>query len=150
MQALDQLEALSKMYDSITYGELRYSPFWDALRGDPRFEALVVNLTPMLGPRTLDASGQKLEGTTSSMVSTSAASSANSPEALLKRARIYSRTTCSQSAIVNGSSFACWGGYAAEDSILFRRKMRPSTQNALIRRGSKTWNTLSSIKMFRL
>ena len=49
-KALDQLEALSKMYDSITYGELRYSPFCDPLRGDSRFEAIVVSLTPKLEP----------------------------------------------------------------------------------------------------
>ena len=48
-QALDQLEALSRMYDSITYGELRCSPYWDSLRGDPRFEAVVISLTPKLG-----------------------------------------------------------------------------------------------------
>ena len=48
--ALDQPEALAKMYDSITYGELRSNPYWDSLRGDPRFEAVVVGLTPKLGP----------------------------------------------------------------------------------------------------
>jgi hypothetical protein len=34
-QALDQLEARAKMYDSITYGELRYSPFWDPCAAIP-------------------------------------------------------------------------------------------------------------------
>lgn len=30
----------------ITYGELKMSPFWDPLRGDPRFEKLVDSLAP--------------------------------------------------------------------------------------------------------
>ena len=49
-KTLDQLEALSKMYDSITYGRVRFSPYWDLLRGDPRFETIVTSLTLKLGP----------------------------------------------------------------------------------------------------
>lgn len=49
-KALDQLEALSIMYDSITYGELRCCPYWDSLRSDPRFEAMVASLAPKPGP----------------------------------------------------------------------------------------------------
>jgi len=29
----------------ISYGELRLHPYWDPLRGDPRFEKLVVEST---------------------------------------------------------------------------------------------------------
>ena len=40
--ALGQLEALTKAPgDSYTYGNLRLSPLWDPLRGDPRFEKIV-------------------------------------------------------------------------------------------------------------
>jgi hypothetical protein len=30
----------------VTYGYLRLHPFWDSLRGDPRFEAIVASLAP--------------------------------------------------------------------------------------------------------
>jgi TolB-like protein/Flp pilus assembly protein TadD len=30
----------------VTYGNLRLNPFWDPLRGDPRFEAIVASLAP--------------------------------------------------------------------------------------------------------
>jgi TolB-like protein/predicted Ser/Thr protein kinase len=42
--ALGQLEALTKAPGSYTYGDLRLSPMWDPLRGDPRFEKLVNSL----------------------------------------------------------------------------------------------------------
>ncbi len=45
-QAIDGLETLSKMDASISYGDLRCNPYWDALRGDPRFEAMVASLAP--------------------------------------------------------------------------------------------------------
>ena len=44
--ALGQLEALTKTPGSHTYGSLRLSPFWDPLRGDPRFEKIVASLAP--------------------------------------------------------------------------------------------------------
>src|SRR6478672_8962365 len=44
--ALGQLEALTKTPGSHTYGNLRLSPFWDPLRGDPRFEKIVASLAP--------------------------------------------------------------------------------------------------------
>jgi hypothetical protein len=31
---------------SISYGQLKLMPFWDALRGDPRFEEIVASLAP--------------------------------------------------------------------------------------------------------
>ena len=33
----------------LTYGELKLLPFWDPLRGDPRFEKLVASLAPKRG-----------------------------------------------------------------------------------------------------
>jgi hypothetical protein len=42
--ALGQLEALAKSPGYHTYGNLRLSPMWDPLRGDPRFEKIVNSL----------------------------------------------------------------------------------------------------------
>src|SRR5713101_1286820 len=39
--ALKQLEELLPLYGPISYGQLRLHPWWDPLRGDPRFEKLV-------------------------------------------------------------------------------------------------------------
>jgi TolB-like protein/predicted Ser/Thr protein kinase len=44
--ALGQLEALTKTPGSHTYGNLRLSPMWDPLRGDPRFEKIVASIAP--------------------------------------------------------------------------------------------------------
>jgi len=44
--ALGQLEAFTKTPGSSTYGDLRLSPLWDPLRGDPRFEKIVASLAP--------------------------------------------------------------------------------------------------------
>jgi TolB-like protein/predicted Ser/Thr protein kinase/Flp pilus assembly protein TadD len=44
--ALGQLEALVKAPGDYTYGNLRLSPLWDRLRGDPRFEKIVNSLAP--------------------------------------------------------------------------------------------------------
>ena len=44
--ALGQLEAFIKTPGSHTYGNLRLSPLWDPLRGDPRFEKIVASLAP--------------------------------------------------------------------------------------------------------
>jgi TolB-like protein/Flp pilus assembly protein TadD len=44
--ALGQLEALSKTPGYHDYGDLRLSPLWDPLRGDPRFEKIVASLAP--------------------------------------------------------------------------------------------------------
>jgi len=44
--ALGQLEALVKAPGEHTYGNLRLSPLWDPLRGDPRFEKIVNSLAP--------------------------------------------------------------------------------------------------------
>jgi hypothetical protein len=33
-------------YTITTYGQLKLLPFWDPLRGDPRFEQIVASLAP--------------------------------------------------------------------------------------------------------
>ena len=43
---LEQLEKSVKLPTGITYGELKKSPDWDALRGDSRFQKLVASLAP--------------------------------------------------------------------------------------------------------
>lgn len=42
--ALELLEKSATLPVGVTYGELKQSPDWDALRGDPRFEKLVASL----------------------------------------------------------------------------------------------------------
>jgi TolB-like protein/class 3 adenylate cyclase/Tfp pilus assembly protein PilF len=44
--ALQQLGEVTRIPSSLTYGRLRLLPFWDPLRGDPRFEKIVVSLAP--------------------------------------------------------------------------------------------------------
>ena len=50
--ALGQLEAFTKTPGSYTYGNLRLSPMWDPLRGDPRFEKIVASLAPKEAARS--------------------------------------------------------------------------------------------------
>ena len=44
--ALEQLEKSIKCPTGITYGELKQSPDWDAIRSDPRFEKILAVLAP--------------------------------------------------------------------------------------------------------
>jgi tetratricopeptide (TPR) repeat protein len=44
--ALQQLKTAANLPTGITYGELKSSPDWDSLRGDPRFEQIVQSLAP--------------------------------------------------------------------------------------------------------
>jgi len=44
--ALQQLESVAKIPAGPTYGDLRFNPCWDSLRGDPRFEKIVASLVP--------------------------------------------------------------------------------------------------------
>src|SRR5437868_8227603 len=44
--ALEQLNKVSKLPYAPSYGDLRLSPEWDPLRGDPRFEKIVATLAP--------------------------------------------------------------------------------------------------------
>jgi hypothetical protein len=51
--AVEQLETLAKIPAGPPYGELRLSPNWDSLRGDPRFEKIVASLAPKDLPKHL-------------------------------------------------------------------------------------------------
>lgn len=48
--ALQQIEATLKIPSTLSYGNLKLYPTWDALRGDPRFEKIVHDLAPNLRP----------------------------------------------------------------------------------------------------
>jgi hypothetical protein len=41
-----QLKAAAELPTGITYGELKSSPDWNSLRGDPRFDQIVASLAP--------------------------------------------------------------------------------------------------------
>jgi TolB-like protein/tRNA A-37 threonylcarbamoyl transferase component Bud32/predicted Zn-dependent protease len=46
-RAIERLAEAAKLPGShVTYGHLRLNPFWDPLRGDPRFEAIVASVAP--------------------------------------------------------------------------------------------------------
>jgi len=46
-RAIERLAEAAKLPGShVTYGHLRLNPFWDPLRGDPRFEGIVASLAP--------------------------------------------------------------------------------------------------------
>jgi serine/threonine-protein kinase len=44
--ALEQLSVAARMPGHLSYGQLRLHPYWDPLRGDPRFEKIVASLAP--------------------------------------------------------------------------------------------------------
>jgi serine/threonine-protein kinase len=44
--AIEQLTTLAPTTGYLTYGTLKLHPFWDPLRGDPRFEKIVASLAP--------------------------------------------------------------------------------------------------------
>jgi TolB-like protein/Tfp pilus assembly protein PilF len=44
--AIQQLTSAVRTPGYLSYGELRMHPYWDALRGDPRFDQLVASLAP--------------------------------------------------------------------------------------------------------
>ncbi|HZE12852.1 MAG TPA: hypothetical protein VE086_03765, partial [Chthoniobacterales bacterium] len=44
--ACEQLEAATKLPASASYGNLRLHPYWDPLRGNPRFEKIVAGFAP--------------------------------------------------------------------------------------------------------
>ena len=44
--ALEQLSVAARMPGHLSYGYLRLHPYWDPLRGDPRFEKIVASLAP--------------------------------------------------------------------------------------------------------
>jgi tetratricopeptide (TPR) repeat protein len=44
--ALQQLKTSAELPVGVSYGELKQSPDWDSLRGDPRFEQIIASLAP--------------------------------------------------------------------------------------------------------
>ena len=44
--ACEQLAIAMRLPSHLSYGQLKLSPFWDPLRGDPRFEKIVASLAP--------------------------------------------------------------------------------------------------------
>jgi TolB-like protein/DNA-binding winged helix-turn-helix (wHTH) protein len=44
--ACEQLAVAIRYTSSLSYGQLKLMPWWDALRGDPRFEQIVASLAP--------------------------------------------------------------------------------------------------------
>jgi TolB-like protein/Flp pilus assembly protein TadD len=44
--ALEQLTIAARTPGHLSYGDLRLHPYWDPLRGDPRFEKIVASLAP--------------------------------------------------------------------------------------------------------
>jgi len=46
--ACEKLAAAVRLPGTLSYGQLKLLPFWDPLRGDPRFEKIVASLAPKL------------------------------------------------------------------------------------------------------
>lgn len=44
--AIQQVAATLRIPSTLSYGNLKLHPFWDSLRGDPRFEKIVASLAP--------------------------------------------------------------------------------------------------------
>jgi cell wall assembly regulator SMI1 len=44
--ALQNLAKAAQLPGLVTYGRLKLMPWWDPLRGDPRFEKIVADLAP--------------------------------------------------------------------------------------------------------
>ena len=44
--ALEQLSFAARIPGNLSYGHLRLHPYWDPLRGDPRFEKIIASLAP--------------------------------------------------------------------------------------------------------
>ncbi|MDQ6624220.1 MAG: hypothetical protein M3Y86_12160 [Verrucomicrobiota bacterium] len=45
-KAIEQLQLAAKLPGDLSYGQLRLNPRWDALRGEPQFDAVVASLAP--------------------------------------------------------------------------------------------------------
>lgn len=50
-QAIEQIAAVERVPNYLSYGLLKLHPYWDSLRGDPRFEGIVASLGPKTDPR---------------------------------------------------------------------------------------------------
>ena len=44
--AIQQIAAVERVPSRLSYGLLKLHPYWDSLRGDPRFEKIVTSLAP--------------------------------------------------------------------------------------------------------
>jgi Flp pilus assembly protein TadD len=44
--AIEQIAAIERVPSDLSYGLLKLHPYWDSLRGDPRFEQIVASLAP--------------------------------------------------------------------------------------------------------
>jgi Flp pilus assembly protein TadD len=44
--AIEQIEAVERVPNQLSYGLLKLHPVWDSLRGDPRFDKIVASLAP--------------------------------------------------------------------------------------------------------
>ena len=44
--AIEQIEAVERVPNFLSYGLLKLHPQWDSLHGDPRFEKIVASLAP--------------------------------------------------------------------------------------------------------
>jgi hypothetical protein len=44
--AIEQLAAVERVPNDLSYGDLKLHPDWEPLRGDPRFEQIVESLAP--------------------------------------------------------------------------------------------------------
>ena len=44
--AIEQIAAIERVPNQLSYGLLKLHPYWDPLRGDPRFEKIVSSLAP--------------------------------------------------------------------------------------------------------
>jgi serine/threonine protein kinase/Flp pilus assembly protein TadD len=45
-RAIEQIAAVERIPNTLSYGLLKLHPYWDSLRGDPRFERIVASLAP--------------------------------------------------------------------------------------------------------
>jgi predicted Zn-dependent protease len=45
-RAIEQIAAVERIPNTLSYGLLKLHPYWDPLRSDPRFEKIVVSLAP--------------------------------------------------------------------------------------------------------
>src|SRR5262249_25002408 len=45
-RAIEQIAAVERTPNVLSYGLLKLHPYWDPLRGDPRFEEIVASLAP--------------------------------------------------------------------------------------------------------
>ena len=45
-RAIEQIATVERAPSTLSYGLLKLHPYWDSLRGDPRFEKIVASLAP--------------------------------------------------------------------------------------------------------